>query len=93
MKKLSSLLAVCTLLSLVACAVEEVPGAIGKARLDDPCKEEGKYACDNSGDVDRELVCTDSRFEVSQECPGGCKLEEVEDKTLLSCYDEAGVPK
>lgn len=90
MWKLLSVLSVCAVLLGPACTVEEVAGAIGKARENDPCKEEGKYACEQSGEMERELLCTDGRFEVSQECPGGCKLEVVEDKTLLQCYGEDG---
>lgn len=93
MRKLLSLLSVCAVMVACGCDVQEVPGAIGKARENDPCKEEGKYACEQSGDPERELVCTDGRFEVSQECPGGCMVEEVQDKTLLQCYGQDGQPK
>lgn len=75
------------------CGVEEVAGTLGVAREGDPCKDQGKYACERTGDVERELICADGAFEVSQECPGGCVLEEHDGKTLLQCLDADNLPK
>jgi hypothetical protein len=86
-------LAVCVALAAGGCGVEEVAGTLGVARVGDPCKDFGKYACDREGEVERELICAEGAFEVSQECPGGCTLEEQDGKTLLECLGEDGLPK
>jgi hypothetical protein len=73
------------------CSVKEVEGELGVAREGDPCAKEQTYACTRA--FDAELVCDDGEFVLSQECPGGCTLENVDSATLLQCLGEDGEPK
>ena len=73
------------------CGVQQVEGDLGVAREGDPCAKEDTYACTRA--LDAELKCTDGVFALTQECPGGCELEKVEEQTLLQCLDVDGNPR